>query len=359
MNYVNPKLKIALKQYKTKLKEKSISYEQLYRAHILYELSKIRTKSKEKVNICELQKKFPSECLMHPVKPHTKMEPREKMFAEQVDALFKDNEMFKEEKRNELLRVYHHISSSYHIFSDFVESNNLDFHEFTENAENLIRINNNFQNRIMELLLTDQPEIETPSIKPDATPEIVKTDEIQEIETEQYKSLKQRLRMNHLNSLKGMIEDDSSSSTTAIEAAISGTTSRGMKSRCLTSQDIVVEKDQVIAKLESRSKVELDDLSTMRSELQTLEQKKRVLLDRRNKAQSAINLSKRKSQTSSRSIHCKADTFSPQTSKINTFTGIAARNETKLAQILAENQELSRQIEQIQMKRKSDAMFTK
>ena len=352
---ISPKVKIALKQYKSKVKTKSISYEQIFRTQLIYELTKIPTKTKDKVNLTELQKKFPSECLMHPAAPRLKLDPKEKQFADQLDALFYDNDMFSMDKRADLYKVYHHIASCFHIFNDFIEENKFDFHEFLENSANLIRLNTNFHNRLLEIAFQDNTLIDQPQVRPDVVPEVLRTQDITDLKVSQDEELQFKLRVNSLPTLKGIINDESPVTARRIESVVNSSTPRAT-ARCTSSRDIIVEKDQLIAQIEELSKYQFDDTETLRSELVELETRRRMLLDRRNKAQSIINVTKRQHQFTTQQVFNK-EKEDPQTAQINQFTGIAARNESKLTHVLNENKLLTRQLEQLQLTANSNGFF--
>ncbi|EAY23679.1 hypothetical protein TVAG_120160 [Trichomonas vaginalis G3] len=352
----NPKTRIAVKQYLLKLQEQSCRFERVFRVQLLQELSAYEKKNGSKIRVEELKKMFPSDCLEHPILKKFDIGPREQMNIDQLHFMLEEKEMMSERKRDEMNRVFHDISSGFHIFSDYVEQNNLNFSDFCENAEDIIRRNTNLHKRLQDIILKDPPEFNSPKMWPVTDPEVLKTHDIIKEKMLHDDITQDTIRRNTLSSLGTSFDDNQEERHSKIESFVR-TQTPSVTTRCISSRDIAIERDNLYSRLADLSTQKFVDVETLKSELVELENKKRTLLDRRNKVQTQLNTIKRKTHRSSTASLSKIDPIETQSSQIELFNDIKAKNKSRLAEIQAENAQLHDKIRGIEIDRDAKQFF--
>lgn len=351
-----PKVRIAVKQYLQKQQEQCCRYERIFRLQLLQELSQYEKKTGSKIRLEEIKKMFPSDCLTHPILKKLDIGPREQINIDTLHLMLEEKGMMTPEKRNEMTRVFHDISSSFHIFSDNIEKNQLNFSDFCENAEDIIRRNTNLYNRLLEIVLKDPPELNQPKMWPVFDPEVLQTNDIIREKTLHDDITQETIRRNTLSSLGTAFDDDQEKRHSRIESFVR-TQTPSITTRCTSSRDIAIERDNLYARLADLSAQKFVDVETLKSELMDIENKKRTLLDRKNKVLYQLNTLKRKMHRSSTSSTGKIESFDSTNSQIGLFNDIANKNKTRLAEILAENAQLHDKIRGIEIDRDAKQFF--
>lgn len=351
-------VKLAEKQYRTRVNLSTINYEKFFRVHLLQELEKIGKISKDPIDLTDLKRHIPSELFTKRSNKNGKMTPKDIILKEKIDFLFQTNNLFSPINRDELVTLYHDICSAHHIFSDTMKELKVDYFDIEAYFADLIRQNTILHNALNEIYVAEPVKEVAFEIPHKIRTEMVRTKSVLEEQIPQSADIHRKLRVQTLSALSsGIIEDNTLSIYTRLENHVKKS-QQELAHKGFQPSEFSVEREMLMQKLRKIAEVKLPDITTLKRRLEDLNFEKGSLLDRKSVIHTQINQTQKQRYGKSGSSSAKDSEFSRIQKNADNLINIVKKNRMALRKTKKENKLLEDRLYSLNAQASNPSLFS-